>query len=160
MVGAAEDGGDADFTGVCQFITSSRVKAAFNSFGDFKAAGPDELPAIALKHLPEVGIEYVTELYKLSIATGKIPTCWTKMRVVFIPKSGKSDYAAAKSYRPITLSNFLLKGLERLVQWFILDCIIREPLYQQHAPKAAPVRQLSHLLSLMWRRRWKVGSIS
>ncbi len=55
------------------------------------------------------------------------------MKVVFIPKAGKSDYAIAKAYRPITLSNFMLKGLERIIQWFILEYFIPEPLYQQHA---------------------------
>ncbi len=59
-------------------------------------------------------------LYRLTIASGKLPSWWKKMRVVFLPKAGKEDCAAAKSYRPITLSNFVLKGLERIIQWFIL----------------------------------------
>ena len=37
------------------------------------------------------------------------------MKVVFIPKQGKDNYQNAKSYRPISLSNYLLKGLEKLV---------------------------------------------
>ncbi len=53
--------------------------------------------------------------------------------MVFIPKVGKADYAMAKAYRPITLSNFMVKGLERIVQWYIMDYVIKEPLYQQHA---------------------------
>ncbi len=55
------------------------------------------------------------------------------MRVVFLPKAGKEDYAVAKSYRPITLSNFVLKGLERIIQWFILEYTITKPLTNQHA---------------------------
>ncbi len=55
------------------------------------------------------------------------------MKVVFIPKAGKADYAIAKAYRPITLSNFLLKGLERIVQWYILEHVIKKPLFRQHA---------------------------
>ena len=36
------------------------------------------------------------------------------MRVVFLSKPGKKDYRVGKNHRPIVLSNFLLKGLERL----------------------------------------------
>ena len=102
-----------DFTGVCQYITISKVKAAMKSFGDFKAPGPDELPPIALKHLDKKHLEAVCLLYKLSLATGQVPESWRHMRATFIPKVGKSNYAVAKAYRPITLSNFLLKGLEQ-----------------------------------------------
>ncbi len=55
------------------------------------------------------------------------------MKVTFIPKAGKADYAVAKAYRPITLSNFVLKGLERIIQWYILDKHVTRPLTLQHA---------------------------
>ncbi len=122
-----------DFTGVCQFITSRKIRAALESFGDYKSPGPDELPPIALKHLDQRHLEAVCLLYQLSVATGVIPATWREMRVTFIPKAGKSDYAIAKAYRPITLSNFILKGLERIIQWYILDHVLSEPLYRQHA---------------------------
>ena len=53
--------------------------------------------------------------------------------MVFIPKVGKDDYSNPKAYRPITLSNFLLKGLERLVQWHLDETLLTKPLYAQHA---------------------------
>ena len=65
--------------------------------------------------------------------TGYAPKVWRAMRVIFLPKAGKEDYGKAKSYRPITLSNFLLKGRERIMQWYINDSIITQPLYAQHA---------------------------
>jgi hypothetical protein len=44
----------------------------------------------------------------------------------FFPKSGKLDYTEAKAYRPISLSSFLLKMMEKLVDkthqgWCIED---------------------------------------
>ncbi len=131
--GGGGGGTRTDFTGVCQFVTPTKVARAFKSFGDYKSPGPDELPPIALKNLPEKYYLYISLLYQLSLATGRVPELWRTMRVVFIPKAGKTDYAAAKAYRPITLSNFLLKGLERLIQWFILETAIPTPLYRQHA---------------------------
>ncbi len=78
-------------------------------------------------------MEAICLLYRLSVATGKIPKGWREMRVVFIPKGGKLDYLVAKAYRPITLSNFLLKSVERIIQWYIREHVHREPLFQQHA---------------------------
>ncbi len=132
-IASAESITNMDYTGACQFITSRKVRAAFHSFGDFKSPGPDELPPIALKWVDDNHLDVITDLYIKSLATGIVPNCWRHMRVVFIPKAGKSDYAIAKSYRPITLSNFLLKGLERLIQWFILEYYVKEPLFRQHA---------------------------
>ncbi|QQP37800.1 Uncharacterized protein FKW44_018195, partial [Caligus rogercresseyi] len=53
------------------------------------------------------------------------------MKVIFLPKPGKDDYSSAKSFRPITLSNYILKGLERIVQWKVEEIIPR--LHSQHA---------------------------
>ena len=51
------------------------------------------------------------------------------MEVVFIPKPGRDSYAQAKSYRPISLSSFLLKLLERLIERHIRDeTLSKQPL--------------------------------
>ncbi len=133
MGGPDVEHGDLDFTGICQYITPRKVRLAFKSFGDLKSPGPDGLPPIALKNLPDVYVEYITLLYQLSLASGELPKSWGEMKVVFIPKAGKADYAIAKAYRPITLSNFLLKGLERIVQWYVLEHVVKDPLHRQHA---------------------------
>jgi len=62
-----------------------------------------------------------------------IPDAWRRMRVIFIPKVGKENYDVPKAYRPITLSNYLLKGLERIIQWYIHSTFIQKPLFNQHA---------------------------
>ena len=54
---------------------------------------------------------------------------------MFIPKPGKQSYLEAKSYRPITLTSFLLKGLECLIDLHIREtCLQKKPLSKfQHA---------------------------
>ncbi len=42
-----------DMTGICQYINVVKIKAAFTSFGDHKSPGPDGIPPIALKNLPD-----------------------------------------------------------------------------------------------------------
>ena len=115
------------------YITPEKVAASLSSFGPMKAAGPDGFKPLVLQKLTGELLEYINTLYRLAVSRGYAPKVWRTMRVVFIPKGGKTDYGNAKAYRPITLSNFLLKGLERLVQWYINDEILKEPLYAQHA---------------------------
>jgi hypothetical protein len=55
--------------------------------------------------------------------------------VTFIPKPRKPDYTEAKAYCPISLSSFLLKMMEKLVDRHIRDGALKNyPLHQnQHA---------------------------
>lgn len=46
------------------------------------------------------------------------------MKVVFIPKTGKDNYYEAKSFRPISLTSFLLKILEKLVDRYLKDSVL------------------------------------
>ena len=55
--------------------------------------------------------------------------------MVFIPKEGKDDYSTPRSFRPITLSSFLIKGLERVMLWELNRTALRESTLsdRQHA---------------------------
>jgi hypothetical protein len=66
------------------------------------------------------------------------PTAWCQIKVVFIPKPGRDTYGGPKDYRPISLTSFLLKAFERLVDRFIRDeMLISSPLHPyQHAYQA------------------------
>lgn len=63
---------------------------------------------------------------------------WREVRVVFIPKSGKSCYDLAKSFRPVSLTSFLLKTLEKMVDRHIRDETLSQmPVHHsQHAYQA------------------------
>jgi hypothetical protein len=51
---------------------------------------------------------------------------WRQVRVTFVPKPGKSAYTEAKTYHPISLSFFLLKMMEKLVDRHIRDGVLKE----------------------------------
>ncbi|KAG8174755.1 hypothetical protein JTE90_029299 [Oedothorax gibbosus] len=55
---------------------------------------------------------------------GHIPEAWRQSKAVFIPKPGKADYSVAKAFRPICLSSFLLKTLEKMVDRYIRDEVL------------------------------------
>jgi hypothetical protein len=52
-----------------------------------------------------------------------------------IPKTNKTDYTQPRSFRPISLTSFLFKTLERLVLWHLEDAVLpANPLHKnQHA---------------------------
>ena len=41
---------------------------------------------------------------------------WRNVKVVFIPKAGKALHVTPKDFRSISLSSFLLKAFERLLE--------------------------------------------
>ena len=49
---------------------------------------------------------------------GYIPTSWRKSNVVFIPKAGKDSLSDPKNFRPISLTSFLLKTLEKIILYY------------------------------------------
>lgn len=118
-----------------EFITTHKILTAINQFGKHKAAGMDGYPPIVLQNLGQGMITKLMYMYKASAKLGYIPTCWRKSRVIFIPKQGKDDYANPRSFRPITLSSFFLKALERVWLWQLEETHLKEnPLSNsQHA---------------------------
>jgi ribonuclease HI len=54
---------------------------------------------------------------KAIVHFGYTPKSWRDSETIFIPKPGKETYNTVESFRPITLSNFMLKGFERVEQW-------------------------------------------
>ena len=77
-----------------------------------KAPGPDGIQPWVMKNLNESALDRLVILYRASMALGYVPRIWRKANMVFIPKAGKDSYKQAKSYRPISLTSFILKGLE------------------------------------------------
>ena len=116
-------------------ITKDRLSWAVNSFKPYKTAGIDEIfPALIQWGLHLIG-DTLINIYRACLAHTYVPKMWREVKVVFIPKPGKSDYTHAKSYRPISLTSFLLKTLERLCDRKIRDETLgNKPLHaHQHA---------------------------
>ena len=76
-------------------------------------------------------------------------------KVAFIPKPGTMDYTVAKAYRPISLTSFLLKGLEKLVDRYLRSGPLASiPIHpRQHAFQAGKCME-SALHQLVGRIEW------
>lgn len=77
----------------------------------------------------------IVSVCRASIALSHIPLPWREVKVAFIPKPGKATYSEAKSFRPISLTSFILKALEKLIDDYVRNiCLISYPLHvNQHA---------------------------
>ena len=116
-------------------ITEEAVKLAINSFGPNRAPGADLIKPIMLLNVPDTYIRRLTWLYRAILKLGYTPYRWRYSRTVFIPKPGKSDYSDPKAWRPITLSSYYIKILERIVYWHLEQTVLKDkPLSRfQHA---------------------------
>jgi len=116
-------------------VTNKKVEWAVNSFSPFKSPGQDGVfPCLLQWGLPLL-LPHLVKVFKECLSFRYIPQEWRMVRVVFIPKPGRDDYTLPKSFRPISLTSFLLKTLERLCDRFLRDDIvsIREFHPNQHA---------------------------
>ena len=115
------------------WITIPLVQRALLGFEKKKSPGPDDLKPLIFEHLPPKFIATLTSVYKSCIHLSYTPKLWKQTRVIFIAKTGKSNYLQPKAFRPISLSNYLLKGLERVVGWKMDKALALNPLHhKQH----------------------------
>ena len=135
---------------VPNFLTESRIEWALKSFKPYKSPGPDGIYPAMLQNCIGLITPWLIEIFTASIKHNYIPISWREAKVVFIPKGGKTSHVKAKDYRPICLTSFLLKTLER-----ILESSIREKLPKtflqntQHAyQKGKSVETALHAVTL------------
>ena len=89
--------------------------------GSYKGAGPDGLKPIVMKNFGPIALRCISFIFKAIYSTGYIPLELRKSRVVFIPKPLKTDYGEAGSFRPISLTQYYFKTMERVVEWSLRE---------------------------------------
>ena len=82
-----------------------------------------------LKYLPTQAVEQIVILYKATVNLEFTPTKWKDCKIIFIPKPGKGRYDIPKSWRPISLTNYLLKALEKLCGWKMDEALKTHPVH-------------------------------
>ena len=119
-------------------VTYRRVEWVIHSFAQFKSTGVDGIFPALLKQAREVVIPYLVRIFRACLATGYVPAMWRQVKVVFIPKPSRHSYSGPRDYRPISLTSFLLKTMERLVDRYLRDeTLALVPLHSnQHAYQA------------------------
>jgi hypothetical protein len=79
----------------------------------------------------------VEDLFHACLATGYCPATWRQVKVVFIPKPGRDSYGGPKDCTPISLTSFLLKTIERLIDFLRDEILALMPLHPNQHPYQA-----------------------
>ena len=116
-------------------VDGSRVTWAINNSLPFKSPGLDGIYPFLLQWGLDLILHHLVNVYRACLALSYIPLNWREVKVVFINKPGRKDYSLAKSYRPISLTSSLLKGLERLCDRHIRNSTLEK--YKMHPSQHA-----------------------
>ena len=108
-----------DWQGAARIVTYWRVKWVIDTFVLYKSPGMDGIFPALLQEGQEVLILYLVKIFRACLVTGYVPAIWHQVKVVFIPKPSRNSYGEPKDFRPISLTLFLLKSMERLVDRFL-----------------------------------------
>ena len=78
-----------------------------------KSPGPDNIPGKLLKEGAQWIDEPLTKLFNMSMTTGRLPKDWTRAHITPIYKKGPKNLP--NNYRPVSLTSFIVKIMERLI---------------------------------------------
>jgi len=119
-------------------VTYRRVHWAVDSFAPNKSPGANGIFPALLQRAREIVIPHLVRIFLACLATGYVPAIWRQVKVVFIPKPGRDSYRGPRDYRPISLTSFILKTMERLLDTYLREeALALMPLHSnQHAYQA------------------------
>lgn len=115
----------ADWCMAKKIVKPETVKWAIGEFDPYKSPGDDGVMPVLLQNGMETLLPHLIKIFRASIAWGYIPEAWQKVKVVYLPKIGKTTDHSPKSYRPISLTSFLLKTMEKIIDRHIRDNTLR-----------------------------------
>jgi hypothetical protein len=124
-------GSKGDWAVSRRVVSYNKLKWDVFSFQPYKSPGMDGIMPIMLQQGFELLAGKFLMLLRANLALGYIPVSWRHTRVVFIPQPGKS-------LRPISLTSFILKIHEKLIDRHIREgVLVGKPLHQnQYAYRA------------------------
>lgn len=115
-----------------RMFNQSSIRWALGTFEPLKAAGPDGILPIFLQKAANTIMAELINLLRTSFTLGYIPQSWRKVKVIFIPKAGRSDTTTPKAFRPISLTATLLKLMEKITDNHIRAEFLKDFPYHKH----------------------------
>jgi ribonuclease HI len=96
-------------------ITKGEVLEALASCKDTSAPGRSAIGYKLVKWAWHSESDAILSIFQACLSVGHHPTIWKNAVAVAVPKPNKSDYSAAKAYRPISLLECISKLLEKII---------------------------------------------
>ena len=125
----------ADWKFVASIVTVKKVEWAVWTVQPHKSPQADGVYPVPLQEGLEDQRLPLTKILRVLIVLGRVLMSWRGSRVVFLPKPGKKGKTTAKDFMPISLTSFISKVLESLVERYIRDRVLTsKPLHSgQHS---------------------------
>ena len=102
-------------------VTYRRVEWAIDSFAPYKSPGMDGIFRALLQEGRRILDPYLVKIFRACMVTSYVPAKWRQVMAVFISKPGRNSYSGFRNFRPISITSFLFKTLEMLVDRFLRD---------------------------------------
>ena len=100
--------------------------------GSHKSAGPDGFKLIVMKFFGPIALGWSQIFFKQFIQLGTFQLNFANQKWFSFPKPLKDDYGEAGSFRPISLTQFWFKTMERVIEWSL----------REHADKMGQISDL------------------
>jgi len=113
-------------------ISSKKIEWAIDTFNDLKVRGMDGIIPAMLHVTNDVITPWLLKIYSACLRTSYVSIQWRTSRIVFLSKAGICSHISPKDYRTISLSSFLLKTLEKLLDLHIKNDVGRLMSEKQH----------------------------
>ena len=107
------DPAEVDLPINCEKPTREEIRRAISQMKNGKAAGPDDIPAEALKADLEASVEILHPLFERIWEEEEIPEDWKEGHLIKLPKKG--DLSNCNNYRGITLLSVPGKVFNRVI---------------------------------------------
>jgi hypothetical protein len=133
-------------------VTFNRIEWAINTFSSHKIPGMDGLFLALLQQGWRIVTLYLVKIFCVCLAMGYVPAIWRQVKVEFIPKPGRNSYTVPRDFRPISLTLFLFKTMERFVDRCLMDgALVLKPLRpNQHVYQAGKSVETALHQLILW----------
>ena len=111
----------SDWRLAARVVIYRRVEWATDSFVPYKIQGVDGIIPALIQEGREAVIPYLVRIFRTCLSARYVPVIWRQVKVVFKPKPHRNSYNGPRDYRPIRLTSFLLKTMEKLVDKYLRD---------------------------------------
>lgn len=102
------------------YTTTGELKNIFKCLNNKKSSGPDKIPNIALKNIPDCIIRNYCILFNNALNNNYYPHKWKLSKIIPIKKINK-NHKSYKNYRPINLVPNISKVFEIIIYNKILE---------------------------------------
>ena len=136
-------------------VEQEEVITAIKSLKSSSSPDCDGIHPRMMKNLGGNALEFLTKLYQRCWDTSLWP--WDKAHVTFMKKEGKPSYLKAGAFRPISLSSYVGKVFEKIIdkriKTFCLDSGLMDDEQEGFLPARSTTRYLYKMLSTLQETR-------